>query len=331
VACGYCQIPGIDVNESFAPVINDVRFRIILIAKIMWGLQASIIDVETAFLHGKLSEEIYMNAPDDMNVKDNKCLRFKKTVYGLVQNAREFYTRLICELKDLGFTENKSDQCLLSKGNQSNIMIIGIYVDDCLVLGKEQDINKLIVDLELKGCLLKVERNLKDYLSCWVIEDINKRKILILQPHLINKLIEKFGDELSVKRIHGTPGHPRFKITRPDQGSDTIPENLQKNCRSKVGMLLYLIKYSRPDISNAMRELSKCMDRATYGTYQEMFRVVKFVLDTKNYCLKIQPNFDSKNCKLKIVSDSDWTGDPETRISVTGFIVYLQTVPVCWH
>jgi len=97
-------------------------------------------------------------------------------------------------------------------------------------------------------------------------------------------------------------------------------------------MLLYLIKYSRPDISNAVRELSKCMDRATYGTYQEMLRVVKFVLDTKNYCLKIQPNFDSKNSwKLKVFSDSDWAGDPETRISVTGFIVYLQNVPVCWR
>jgi hypothetical protein len=97
-------------------------------------------------------------------------------------------------------------------------------------------------------------------------------------------------------------------------------------------MLLYLIKCSRPDLSNAVRELSKCMDRATYGTYQEMLRIVKYVLDTKNYCLKIQPIFDSKNSwKLKVFSDSDWAGDPETRISVTGFIVYLQNVPVCWR
>jgi Reverse transcriptase (RNA-dependent DNA polymerase) len=216
-----------------------------------------------------------------VDVKGNKCLQLKRTIYGLVKSAREFYKRLICELKDLGFTENKSDPCLLSKGNQSNIMIVGIYVDDCLVLGKEQDINKLIVDLELKGFSLKVERNLKDYLSCQVIEDNNKCEILILQPHLINKLIEKFGDEVSDKRIYGTPGTPRFKITRPDQGSETIPENLRKHNQSGVGMLLYLIKYSRPDISNAVRELSKCMDRATYGTYQEMFRVVKFVWTPK--------------------------------------------------
>jgi Reverse transcriptase (RNA-dependent DNA polymerase) len=86
-----------------------------------------------------------------MNIKDNKCLQLMKTINRQAQSAREFYKRLICELKDLGFAKIKSDPCLLSKGNQSNIMIVGIYGDDCLVLGKEQDINKLIVDLESKG------------------------------------------------------------------------------------------------------------------------------------------------------------------------------------
>ena len=158
---------------------------------------------------------------------------------------------------------------------------------------------------------------------------------MILQTHLINKIIGKFGNELSDKIFYGIPGTlgtPRFKVTCPDEGSNTIDENLQKHYCSGVGMLLYLIKYSRPDLSNAVRELSKCMDKATFGTYQEMLCVIKFVLDTKYICLNIQPNFDSKNSwKLKVFSDSDWAGDPETRINVTGFIVYFQNVPVCWH
>jgi Reverse transcriptase (RNA-dependent DNA polymerase) len=73
VACGFSQIPGIDFNESFAPVINNVSVRIILIAKIMWGLQASIIDVEMAFLHGKLREETCMNAPNGVDIISNKA------------------------------------------------------------------------------------------------------------------------------------------------------------------------------------------------------------------------------------------------------------------
>jgi hypothetical protein len=54
VDCGYSRILGIDFNESFAPVINDVSFQIMLIAKLIWNLEGSIVDVETAFLHGEL-------------------------------------------------------------------------------------------------------------------------------------------------------------------------------------------------------------------------------------------------------------------------------------
>jgi hypothetical protein len=96
-------------------------------------------------------------------------------------------------------------------------------------------------------------------------------------------------------------------------------------------MLLYLTKYSRPDLCNVVRELSKCMDGASMGTYLDLLRVIKFVLDTKKFCLKIQPKFDDSSWNLKVFCDSDWAGDPETRISVTGFIIYLQGAPVCWR
>jgi Reverse transcriptase (RNA-dependent DNA polymerase) len=49
VACEYSQVPGVDFNESFAPVKNDVSFRVMLNIKLTRGLQATVIDVETAF------------------------------------------------------------------------------------------------------------------------------------------------------------------------------------------------------------------------------------------------------------------------------------------
>ena len=102
--------------------------------------------------------------------------------------------------------ENKSDSCLLSTRSGTGITLIGIYVDDFLVLGNAKDIDQLIVDLRLKVFLLNVERNLKDYLNFQVVENIKKREVLILQPDLINKIIEKFGNEVSDKGIYGTPG-----------------------------------------------------------------------------------------------------------------------------
>ena len=73
------------------------------------------------------------------------------------------------------------------------------------------------------------------------------------------------------------------------------------------------------------------MDGASHAAYKEMLRVMKFVLDTKQYCLKIQPKDEGKEWDLVSYCDSDWDGDAETRISVTGFIIYLLGVPICWR
>jgi len=140
------------------------------------------------------------------------------------------------------------------------------------------------------------------------------------------KLLEPLNRGLANNK---TPGTPCFKIVRPNNDFDLIDLELQKRYRSGVGMLLYLTKYTRSDLCNVVRELSKCVDGATMRTYIEMLRAIKFVLDTKNFSLKIYPKNDGSKRNLKAFCDSDWAGDPETRISVTGFIIYLQNVPVC--
>jgi hypothetical protein len=42
VACGYSQITGVDFTESYAPVINDMTWRISTVAKMLWNLKAKI-------------------------------------------------------------------------------------------------------------------------------------------------------------------------------------------------------------------------------------------------------------------------------------------------
>jgi len=63
VACGYSQIPGVDFQESYALVINDVTFQILLVTLLTWNLVRKVIDIRTAFLHGYLKETIFMKIP----------------------------------------------------------------------------------------------------------------------------------------------------------------------------------------------------------------------------------------------------------------------------
>ena len=96
-------------------------------------------------------------------------------------------------------------------------------------------------------------------------------------------------------------------------------------------MLLYLVKHSHPDFGNATRDLSKVMDRAMEAHYKELLRVIKFTLDDKHRVLGMTPKKDMKLWTLKGISDSEFSGDKDTRISVGGYIVYLMGIPIAWR
>ena len=94
VVCGYSQIPGVDFTESYALVINDVTWRILLIMKMILKLKARITDVKTVFLHGELDEEIFMESPEGLgHNKDEDCVKLEKAMYGLVQGARQYFVK----------------------------------------------------------------------------------------------------------------------------------------------------------------------------------------------------------------------------------------------
>ena len=95
-------------------------------------------------------------------------------------------------------------------------------------------------------------------------------------------------------------------------------------------MLLYLLKHSRPDLANPVRELSKGMDIASAAHMKEMMRVIKYVLDTRNQGLRMVPN-EAKVWELKALSDSDFATDKETRVSVTGYVIYFLGIPIAWR
>ena len=128
-----------------------------------------------------------------------------------------------------------------------------------------------------------------------------------------------------------TPGTPGMVICKPIEPGAVINKEDHKLYRQGVGMLLYLQKYSRPDISNAVRELAKGMQTPTPNAFKELKRVLKFVIDKKNLGLRMEPTIDkSQNWDMETFTDSDWAGDKDTRRSVSGFILFLLKCPICW-
>ena len=79
-----------------------------------------------------------------------------------------------------------------------------------------------------------------------------------------------FSEEIKNLKVFATPGTPSFQIVRPEGKDEIIGKKEQSKYRTGVGMLLFLVKHSRPDIANRTRELSKVLDGANKGAYKEL-------------------------------------------------------------
>jgi hypothetical protein len=92
--------------------------------------------------------------------------------------------------------------------------------------------------------------------------------------------------------------------------------------------LLYLVKHSRTDISNSVRELSKVADGATKDHFMELLRTIKYVIETEDLGLLLQPKFNNDGSYLEGLYDSEYAGDTDTRISVYGYIKNFCGAPI---
>ena len=339
VALGYSQIPGLDYTDNFAPVILDVTLRILCFLLLWYRWEAEIIDIETAFLYGELEEQIFMKIPpgyetvvDPKINREVECLLLMKTCYGLTQAARQFYKKLMSVLTGkLGMRKCLADQCLFHRITDEGPVILAIYIDDTLCIGPQKAIEKMKKDIAKHFCT-KEEGKMDEYVGCEV-RRISDRKLIMCQTHLISKLHRLFGEKVNSLSIQETPAPTGFNVVRCTDPSDLIPVGDQKMYRSGVGILLFLVKYSRPDISNAVRELAKANDGATKIHLKCLMRTIKYVLDTRDrslqYVIDDKANHDGVWC-IKAYCDSDFAGDKDKRISVSGYCIYLMGCLISW-
>jgi hypothetical protein len=251
-----------------------------------------------------------------------------------VQSARQFVKKLVEVLKSIGFSQCKSEPCLLIKDdNDLGVVINAVYVNDCYAIGKEPALNDMIDKIQQKGLKIKVENELSDYLSCEILFNKNRTKAWLGQPHLVKRLEQSFSDYVKSTKNYAfkTPGTPGMNTVRPKRDDDKIISEEQTTYRSTVGTLLQFVKHSRPDLSNPVHELSKCIDAATPTAVKELKRIIKLVLETKDYGLRIEPqiNNDNEDWTLTIYTDSDWAGDKDSRHSITGFTIFQWAFRFC--
>ena len=204
VAKGFRQQEGIDFEEIFSPVVKMTTLRCVLALAAQMDMELVQMDVKTAFLHGDLQEEIYMQQPEGFEEKSkaNMVCKLKKSLYGLKQAPREWYHKFHSFMLSQGYKRSDTDHCLYTKKAKDNsLLILILYVDDMLLAGTNID--------EIANLKSKLNENfdMKDLgdashiLGMHILQNRDKKVLFLSQSEYIDKVLKRSNMDTVIAAI----------------------------------------------------------------------------------------------------------------------------------
>jgi len=324
VAKGFSQVEGIDYDQVFSPVVRFETVRIMFALAALNGWHISGLDVKTAYLYGKLDEEIYMEQPEGFKIKgqERKVLRLRRAIYGLKQASLVWWRELANSLKDLGFKRLYSDAGIfICRHSNGTYAIVVAYVDDILFVGPTQS----FIESKKKLFMTKWEcRDLGDCKEFLRMRVQRKgRSIYLDQCSYLEKVIERFG---MINAKYARTPLPEGYIPKANEGE--VNPQIRTKFQQIIGSLLYIMLGTRPDIAFAVTKLSQFAANPTQEHLDKAKYVLRYLAGTSKYALVYN---GATNKGLIAYTDSDYAADPIKRRSTTGFLFKLAAGIISWQ
>ena len=275
------------------------------------NLELRQIDFNTAFLNAPISSEkdVYVRP---IPGADQRCpkgfiYRLKKAVYGRRESPKEWWILLRDTIIGLGWNQSLVDQCLFFRGSESdNFEAMVVYVDDIVIASSNPESSQRIIDALASKFALKDVGNATSLLGLHITRNRDRQTIDIDQSALSLRYLEKF-----------------YNSHNPEVTVNLTTEEY----REQLGCLSYLANSTRPDIAYDVNHLARKITTFGIKECQHLRAVWKDLKATYKYKLKID---GSKPLDITTFTDSDWGGDHEDRVSISGAITYLSGAPITW-
>ncbi|KAK8931081.1 hypothetical protein KSP39_PZI016518 [Platanthera zijinensis] len=329
VVKGFAQRQGIDFDEIFSPVVKMSSIQVVLGLVARLDLEVEQMDVKTAFLHGDLEDELYMEQPDGYCIrgKEGYVCRLKKSLCGLKQAPRQWYQKFKTFMGEIDFTKTTLDHCVFVKQYApKDFVILLIYVDDMLIIGKKTPrITELKRQLSSKF-EMKDLGPAKTILGMHIRRDRGTRFLWLSQERYIRKVLQRFSMD-QAKKV-STPLATHLKLTA-DQCPSTPEEKeaMQKvPYASAVGSLMYAMVCTRPDIAHDIGVVSRFLSNPG----KEHWSAVKWILRYLQGTTDLSLRFGGSEPELLGYTDADMAGDLDSRKSTSGYLMLFVGGVVSW-
>ena len=338
-ARGYQQQDGVHyLSDSISsPVTNPTAVRIgctLMAMNKNWI--AIVLDVEGAFLQGSFynGEVLYMKVPDGFEeyYEPDEVLRMNVPIYGTKQASQCFYRTFKNGVKTKGYQRSKADPCMFFRWKDGRLVLFLVWIDDIVIFGTPADVKEVEENIK-KIFVCKSEGALIEYVGSKI--DITRKEdglatVKFTQPALVQKL----GDEYDVPEglAPQTPASEGQVLVRGD-GSGQLGPVDAKTYRSGVATMMFMMQWSRPEIYNSVRGMSRQMSEPREAHKQAMYAAMKYIRSTPNrgWCLNPTVGWDgSKDFAHRISgrSDSDYAANTDDRRSVSGGRTFLNECPI---
>ena len=248
-----------------------------------------------------------------------KVCKLVKSLYGLRQASRQWYTKLSATIKELGFVQSQADHSLFVHCKGSLFTALLVYVDDMVITGNDQACVASLKSVLDQKFGIKDLGSLKYFLGLEIAR--NKDGISLSQRKYALEVLEEAG-MTGCKPVQ-TPMEQQLKLSK-DSG-DLFTDSGQY--RRLIGKLMYLT-LSRPNITYAVHRLSQFLAQPRAPHMKAATRILQYVKGTPGQGVFFPTNSD---LHLKAYCDADWAGCPDTRKSLTGYCVFLSDALVSWR
>lgn len=316
---GFLQRKGINYNQTYSPVARASTIRSLISIAASENMTITQFDVSTAFLYGKLEEDIYMCQPEGYSDLTDRVCHLKKSLYGLKQAPRCWNKCFGEYLHKAGFLRSEADPCLFIRRNNSELLLLVLYVDDGLVAStSNEELEEFLKELKK---VFKITTKPAEYYLGLEIHHQEDNSIKICQTAYIKKILERFGMD-ECKPV-STP-----IIKEGFQSGKVMSTDKSYPYRQAVGALIYIMTGSRPDIAYAIGVASRTLENPSEEDWQRVKRIFRYLKGTSEKGIIYKPGY--KKGILEGYSDADHGGDTTTGRSTTGVVCIYAGGAISW-